>query len=661
MNITKSVLFELLNGHYLTTGDKINEPYLNEAIIIAVDNTRWIYDQMQDNRMLSATSIAFLGFQEVVKDIIGFNFYSCVGFDLGPVLVEWLCKFGRGYASLAESIEHVKNERMEHTMNNTVDTIEFNDYTCTECGCILNPDQLHEVDGEYYCDECFEENFVVCADCGEIIRKDGSEYYHNGEHYCESCFYDSFVVCHDCEEYVRIGDATYIDYPLHRYYVCPDCLEYHYVECERCGDYIRNDDSYTVYVDEDHTEATWCENCWEYHTWTCEECGNCYSDGVPDHEYVCPNCYDEEQDCNDIAYWHAPSGVRSYRYKPTACFCPMYAEDQIFYGFELEAEAHDNDSDDWADRVNETLGYTYVKHDGSLRDGMEIVSHPATLKYHMSKKDTYNDLFAEMREAGWRSHDDGTCGLHVHVSLKPMEERNPSAVANLLILFDRFWNKLVKFSRRKDEQLRRWAKRYGVEFDDYADIKKKAKGCRDRYMAVNLENTHTVEIRMFRGTLNPDTFFATLQLVDVIVNKAIDLGGDEAAVNGITWTELVKSDHEELNAYLAKRHLLDDEYTDTDEEIEEAIVEALEDEFHGEIRIGNIMEVNRNYGYGIEGCRGTVVGFEGPYIALAFDPEDLPDHHNCHLHDCVSSETGEAFAPECNGRWFTRDEICILF
>ena len=36
--------------------------------------------------------------------------------------------------------------------------------------------------------------------------------------------------------------------------------------------------------------------------------------------------------------------------------------------------------------MNGALGNTYVKRESSLENGMEIVSHPATLAYHMSKK-----------------------------------------------------------------------------------------------------------------------------------------------------------------------------------------------------------------------------------------------------------------------------------
>jgi hypothetical protein len=75
-------------------------------------------------------------------------------------------------------------------------------------------------------------------------------------------------------------------------------------------------------------------------------------------------------------------------------------------------------------------------------------------------------------------------------------------------------------------------------------------------MAVNLCNSNTVELRMFRGTLNVETFFATLQLVHVLVERAIDIGNDVNRVQQISWEELVHSDYPELNAYLERRDLM---------------------------------------------------------------------------------------------------------
>ena len=38
----------------------------------------------------------------------------------------------------------------------------------------------------------------------------------------------------------------------------------------------------------------------------------------------------------------------------------------------------------------------------------------------------------------------------------------------------------------------------------------------DRHVAINLTNENTIEFRIFRGTLNPKRFLATLQFVDAL-------------------------------------------------------------------------------------------------------------------------------------------------
>ena len=210
-------------------------------------------------------------------------------------------------------------------------------------------------------------------------------------------------------------------------------------------------------------------------------------------------------------------------------------------------------------KVNDTLGYTYCKHDGSLINGIEIVSHPATIQYHMSKKEIYEKLFKDMRTLGWRSHDDGSCGLHFHISLHPLEAANPFAIHNMLILYDRFWDKLVRFSRRTETQLNHWALRYDAKDQQYSTVKNMAKREGSRYMAINLQNEHTVEIRMWRGTLKPETFFGTLQLVDLITRKCIEIGNDPTRAQSITWEELTDCNYPELRAQLAKRGLIAEE------------------------------------------------------------------------------------------------------
>ena len=407
----------------------------------------------------------------------------------------------------------IDNEKEEESMENII--------ICAACGCTIeNTEYAHEVDGDWYCEDCFNERFGICDCCNEVYPLD---------------------------ELTRIGGSFY----------CDECRNDNFTMCEHCGEWVENDEIDTVHINECGNTEEWCENCRTYNTWVCSDCGAVFSDNVSyecdeDDDCICLECYENAQrrvqeDGGDIANWRAPFGVRSYNYKPNPCFCNAEAENGrenlVRYGYELEVDKG-GESDSMADFVNDALRYTYCKHDGSLHDGFEIVSHPATLAYHMSKKDALERAFEQLVAEGYRSHEAGTCGLHVHISKAAMEAQNPNAVNNMLFIMDHFWTRLVKFSRRTESQLH----------GDYTLWKDQARDTRDRYYALNLQNTHTVEIRMFRGTLKLNTFLATLQFVDVLTKKCIEIT-DLRDLQALSWQELVKSDYEELNGYLKERGL----------------------------------------------------------------------------------------------------------
>ena len=67
----------------------------------------------------------------------------------------------------------------------------------------------------------------------------------------------------------------------------------------------------------------------------------------------------------------------------------------------------------------------------------------------------------------------------------------------------------------------------------------------DRYHAINLTNRNTIEFRMFRGTLNIETFFATLQLVDNIVRYVKEHTNND--IQSLQFTDLLVTD--EMKSY----------------------------------------------------------------------------------------------------------------
>ena len=114
---------------------------------------------------------------------------------------------------------------------------------------------------------------------------------------------------------------------------------------------------------------------------------------------------------------------------------------------------------------------------------------------------------------GYLSHAAGTCGLHVHISRLAFGctyEQQEAAIARLLYFVEKFWAELLRFSRRTQSQMNRWAARYGIRLTPSEQMNHAKNSCAGRYTAVNLTNADTVEIRMFRGTLKLNTLKATL-------------------------------------------------------------------------------------------------------------------------------------------------------
>jgi len=232
-------------------------------------------------------------------------------------------------------------------------------------------------------------------------------------------------------------------------------------------------------------------------------------------------------------------------------------ENPLYMGFELEID-EGGEKDSIASNVCFKLNNkVYCKHDGSLNQGFEIVSYPATLNYHVEQKENYKVVFNYLLSKNYISHDAETCGLHIHVNKNffgDSELQVDYNISKILYVFEKFWDKFVTFSRRTERSLQRWARNYRFDIsNDLIANLKIAKGQYERYFSVNLQNEHTIEFRMFRGTLNINTFMATLQLINCICNfvKNIDI----EKLQQVCFDQIVKSNFAELNEYLQRKKL----------------------------------------------------------------------------------------------------------
>lgn len=361
------------------------------------------------------------------------------------------------------------------------------------------------------------EEKVYCSHCGTFIEGDDYDTIY-GEPICEDCVDRYTTVCDRCEEIVWDDDVHTDEYTC----LCHHCFENYYTRCEECDRIIHNDDAY------------------EY-----DDC------------YYCHECYQNIRR-------NAP--IHEYGYKPTPIF---YGDSNRYFGVELEIDGAGKD-DDYAEELltiaNGSDEHIYIKSDGSLDDGMEIVTHPMTLEFH--KDFCWNEIMKKAVYLGYRSHQTSTCGLHVHVnkdSLADDCEEQDEVISRILYFVEHHWNEMLKFSRRSEYAMNRWAARYGYENSPKA-IMDKAKKNYGRYVAVNLCNYHTIEFRLFRGTLKYNTLIATLELVNKICELAVLMDDEEIAK--LSWSEFVAGITEpELIQYLKERSLYINEKVEETEEL----------------------------------------------------------------------------------------------
>ena len=205
--------------------------------------------------------------------------------------------------------------------------------------------------------EIFDENHFYCSGCELYFHnQEKSHHYYDNDSFCEDCFHNSYTYCYNCDDAVRNSNSHYSEITGNDY--CESCFYDYHGYCERCED-----------------------NYWL------------------------------EDGCN------CSSHIHRYSYKPNPIFFKTQKEKPKFYiGIELETESKGNSIPDCAEEVSSISNLLYLKNDGSLDNGFEVVTHPLTYNWYLENKSIFNELLVKLKDNGFRSYNTSTCGIHIHIT-----------------------------------------------------------------------------------------------------------------------------------------------------------------------------------------------------------------------------------------------------
>lgn len=205
---------------------------------------------------------------------------------------------------------------------------------------------------------------------------------------------------------------------------------------------------------------------------------------------------------------------------------------EMYFGIELETVG---------DTENKSCVAPYqdlfhLERDGSLgHGGFEIISQPMTFDFILSQQDRIKTMFEKLIIAGQKSHESSCCGLHIHVSSKAFN--GDEAINRAIAIVNGMQRNITNFARRSGNQYCHYQ-----SLPNNFTLSHVLDCINNRYDCVNLENRgrtnkNTVEFRMFKGTLNFQTFLASIIFIKNVVEQANNL-----SKTLVSWKELVKDD-----------------------------------------------------------------------------------------------------------------------
>jgi len=340
---------------------------------------------------------------------------------------------------------------------------------CPMCGLRVRGIRHNTADSESVCTACFS-TLPSCDRCHTATRAvfDTAD----SARWCRTCI-AGVAVCEHCSRYSDNQVPTVTGRT-----VCTPCAHRHFEPCTVCARWATD----TRYLSGGRRV---CHDCAGGFT-DCGECGTL----LPDYT-ICDAC-------------NCGPEVWNYSYKPDPRF---HGTGPIYLGMELEIIVPQRRRYDAVAAVTDAVGrLAYLKDDSSIEpSGFELVTHP--MDYLFAMREFPWPLLDELCALGCTS--DARVGLHVHASRAGFS--SPAHIYRWATFLYRNESEVIELAGRRS--------RYAAFSPQARErIKDTAKGQLrgydlDRYQAVNPYPRHTLEVRVFAGSLDAGRVQAALAFV----------------------------------------------------------------------------------------------------------------------------------------------------
>lgn len=309
--------------------------------------------------------------------------------------------------------------------------------------------------------------------------------------------------------------------------VCKECAKKFLFNCHKCGKYINKD--CLIHVEDKNIDV--CHSCANMmNVRRCVDCGDsvCRWNSVEFVGRVCRKCFEKREcfECCSCERYYAKErygtegicitcannrveNCHNYTYKPLPRFNVINDEStNLFFGVEVEmgnAKSYRDVMGFISEHISNSKMF-YAKRDASIPAyGCEIVTHPSTLSYHKSELSNWKDMLMGAKKYGLHADNLDKCGVHVHMSRAALTNSQCAMMDYFVNNHKDFWKQIARRESHYSAYIQKTNDLWGRQISD-------------RHCALNLSNEYTVELRIFKGTIDIGNIYAYLEACHAMIN-----------------------------------------------------------------------------------------------------------------------------------------------